>query len=87
MANITSSKIADFIIKFPPFDKLETDEVIRLSEEAEVLYFKKEETVFKQKEKARLFIYFLKEGQVLLRETSDEEIKLVDICDEGELLA
>jgi CBS domain-containing protein len=85
MANIISSKIADFIIKFPPFDKLEADEVLRLSEEAEVLYFKAGETVFKQKEKARAFIYFLKEGQVLLRETNNAEKKLVDICDEGEL--
>lgn len=85
MANIISSKIADFIIKFPPFDKLKTEEVIRLSEEAEVLYFKVGETVFKQKEKAKPFIYFLKEGQVLLREIEDTEKKLVDICDEGEL--
>ncbi|MBK6266556.1 cyclic nucleotide-binding domain-containing protein [Marivirga sp. S37H4] len=85
MANIISSKIADFIVRFPPFDSLKTDEISSLSEEAEVLYFKKGESVFKHKEKARPFIYFLKEGQVLLRETVDAQKKLIDICDEGEL--
>ncbi|WMN07290.1 DUF294 nucleotidyltransferase-like domain-containing protein [Marivirga arenosa] len=85
MANIISSKIADLIVRFPPFDKLEKEELNKLSEEAEVLYFKAGETVFKQKEKAQPFIFFLKEGQVLLRETDGQEKKLVDICDEGEL--
>ncbi|SMG48874.1 CBS domain-containing protein [Marivirga sericea] len=85
MANIISSKIADFIIRFPPFDKVAREEIIRLSEEAEVLYFKKGQLVFQQKEKAKPFIYFLKEGEILLNENRDKKKVLIDACDEGEL--
>ncbi|GAA5034876.1 hypothetical protein GCM10011506_28930 [Marivirga lumbricoides] len=85
MANIISSKIADFVAKFPPFNVLEKEQIKRLSEEAEVLYFKKGQFVFKQNQKAKPFIYFLKEGQVQLREEVSKEKRLVDVCDEGEL--
>lgn len=85
MANIISSKIADFVVRFPPFNELDKEQIQSLSEEAEVLYFKKDQFVFKQNQKAKPFIYFLKEGQVLLRETVGNQKQLVDVCDEGEL--
>ena len=85
MTNLIASKIAGFIVRFPPFDKLTNDDITKLSEAAEVLYFKKNQLVFKQTQKANPFIYFLKEGEVQLREVESGKIQLIDICDEGEL--
>ncbi|MGD1959053.1 MAG: DUF294 nucleotidyltransferase-like domain-containing protein [Fulvivirga sp.] len=85
MANLIASRVADFLKLYPPFDGLEQADLDILSEAVAVKYFSAEDYVFHQGDEKLELLYIVKEGVVHLERQEDDQISLVDICDEGDL--
>jgi CBS domain-containing protein len=85
MENTIPRRIYDFLRAFPPFNLLDEDIMMRVSERVLVKYLKVEDTLFHQGEPPGQHIYVVKEGAVhLYREEKGEKI-MVESCDEGDV--
>lgn len=84
-ANTIVLRVYDFLKGFPPFNKLEKEELLFISEKVEVVYFKKDDFVFRQADPPGKFFYCLKNGSVELSHSTAEGDDLVDVCDEGDI--
>ncbi|MEM7109690.1 MAG: cyclic nucleotide-binding domain-containing protein, partial [Bacteroidota bacterium] len=85
MSNLIASRIADFLKRYPPFDGLHSADLDKLSLAAVVKYFSADDYVFHQGDVKSELLYIVKEGVVHLERQEDDQIILVDICDEGDL--
>ncbi|MCB0636880.1 MAG: CBS domain-containing protein [Lewinella sp.] len=85
MTNTISRRVYDFLKEFPPFNMLDKEVLLGLSERVVVQYRQPEEVIFARGETPGEFIYVIREGAVhLFREEEGEEV-LVDHCDEGDV--
>ncbi|MHB0756691.1 DUF294 nucleotidyltransferase-like domain-containing protein [Polaribacter sp. M15] len=82
MKNTIAQRILDFLKNYPPFYFLNTDELFDISKEIEVIYLDANEVLFTQKEHLKKYFYVVKDGAIGLF----YEEKLVDKCDEGDVL-
>ncbi len=85
MKNTIAERIVDFLKNFPPFDVLETAELLKIASHVKVSYLEKNNFVFKQGEKPPKHFYIVKDGAIGLYRTTENEEILVDICDEGDI--
>lgn len=85
MENAIPTRIAQWIKQYPPFDKMEEQQLVSLAETAKVKYFDKEDIVFNQGDEPSSFIYVVREGAVRIVKYLDDSQNLVDTCDEGDL--
>jgi len=83
MSNRISERVADFLRRYPPFNELTPKDLLRLSEEVDIVYREKGSHVFRQGEKVHSFFYVVHRGAVELMTSDPKEI--VDICDEGDI--
>ncbi|WP_397446405.1 DUF294 nucleotidyltransferase-like domain-containing protein [Polaribacter sp. R77954] len=81
MKNTIAERILDFLKNYPPFYFLNTDELLEISKEIEVIYLDINEVLFTQQEHLKKFFYVVKDGAVGLFHQN----KLVDKCDEGDV--
>ncbi|MDY0781568.1 DUF294 nucleotidyltransferase-like domain-containing protein [Tenacibaculum sp. IB213877] len=81
MKNTIAERILDFLKGFPPFDALTYDQLFTISSQVKVLYFEKNDFVFKQSEEIHDFFYVVKDGAIGIYRDS----LLVDQCDEGDI--
>jgi CBS domain-containing protein len=86
MKNSIAERIADFIIKYPPFCFLPFEDVLKIAQEIKVIYLEKNQTLFKINDTPHNFFYIVKDGAVGLLVTSDMDESLIDKCDEGDIL-
>lgn len=86
MKNSIAQRIADFLKDFPPFDGLSTNECYQLATQIEVIYLRQQKKLFNQNEKTHRFFYVVHQGLVNLHLRQDNSWRLVDVCDEGDLL-
>jgi CBS domain-containing protein len=86
MKNSIAERIADFILKFPPFSFLSFEEVLCIAQEIKVIYLEKNQTLFKINDEPHDCFYIVKDGAVGLLVTSDMDESLIDKCDEGDIL-
>ena len=85
MPNLIASRIADFLRLYPPFNGLDEEALAGLSETAVVKYYSQEDYVFHQGDEKSELLYIVKEGIVHLERQEGDLVRLVDICDEGDL--
>ena len=85
MKNTIAERILDFLKDFPPFDVLETAQLLKISTNVKVTYVEKDTFVFNQGEKPHLNFYIVKDGAIGLYRNMDNDEILVDICDEGDV--
>ncbi len=85
MANLIASRVADFLRLYPPFDGLQQEDLDKLSKAVVVKYFGSADYVFHQGDEKSALLYIVKEGLVHLEREENDQITLVDICDEGDL--
>lgn len=85
MSNLIASRIADFLKLYPPFDGMQVIDVEKLSLESVVKYFNSGEYIFHQGDAKSELLYIVKEGEVHLELEESGQLRLVDICDEGDL--
>ena len=83
MSNRISERVADFLRRYPPFNELTPKDLLRLSEEIDIVYREKGTYVFREGEKVHSFFYVVHSGAVELRLSDPKGI--VDICDEGDI--
>ncbi|PHR98552.1 MAG: nucleotidyltransferase [Leeuwenhoekiella sp.] len=85
MKNTIAERVADFLKDYPPFQFLSSSSLLKISGEVQVLYYEKDKPIFKEREKNTGIFYVVKDGAVRLYRTENQEPKIVDICDEGDL--
>ncbi|WP_149275500.1 DUF294 nucleotidyltransferase-like domain-containing protein [Pareuzebyella sediminis] len=83
MKNTISSRVADFLKNYPPFNEMKFEDLERLSEEVSILYKIKESVIFEQGEAPHSHFYVVHKGAAVLRKKPDNDI--VDLCDEGDI--
>jgi CBS domain-containing protein len=86
MKNTIAQRIADFLEDYPPFDSLSTKDCYALSCEIEVVYLAKGKVLFDQGDKAHQHFYVVNQGFVNLNLQHDHSWRLVDVCDEGDVM-
>ncbi|WP_296383073.1 DUF294 nucleotidyltransferase-like domain-containing protein [Winogradskyella sp.] len=80
--NTIAERIFDFLKNFPPFDMLNSKQLIAISKAVEVGYFEKGQSIFKIEESVEDHFYVVKNGAIGLYTT---EGTIVDECDEGDI--
>ncbi|WP_431134507.1 DUF294 nucleotidyltransferase-like domain-containing protein [Psychroserpens mesophilus] len=81
MKNTIAERILDFLKSFPPFDSLSYNQLFIISSQVKVIYFEKEDYVFKQNDVLHDCFYVVKDGAIgIYRDKT-----LVDECDEGDI--
>ena len=83
MKNTISTRVADFLKKYPPFNEITIKDLESLSEEIKIVYKVKDELIFSEEEKAHDYFYVVHKGAVVL--TKKQKDDLVDLCDEGDI--
>ena len=83
MKNTITSRVADFLEKYPPFNEMHEKDLLELSSEVRILYKEKGKIIFKEGESGHKEFYVINKGAVDLRKTETDAI--VDICDEGDI--
>ncbi len=86
MKNTIAQRIADFLKDFPPFDGLNTQECYKLSCEVEVVYLPKQKILFNQGDSTHPHFYVVNQGLVDLKLNLQNTSKLIDVCDEGDVM-
>ncbi|MEO2072054.1 MAG: DUF294 nucleotidyltransferase-like domain-containing protein [Zunongwangia sp.] len=85
MKNSIAHRIADFLKDFPPFNFLNADELLNISEESEVLYIDKGNILFNEGENVHAFFYIVHKGAIQLQKFQNERYETLDTCDEGDI--
>ncbi|MDV6167063.1 DUF294 nucleotidyltransferase-like domain-containing protein [Flavobacterium sp. DG1-102-2] len=86
MKNIVAQDIVDFLKHFPPFNTLESGDLLGIANASKILYLDKNQTLFKGGDATHPYFYIVKDGAIGLSITSDAEETLIDKCDEGDIL-
>jgi CBS domain-containing protein len=74
-----------FLKNFPPFNLLKADQLKAIAEFTHIKTFNPDEFIFTQGEAPGTNFYVLQKGSVELRRTLNEQTKLIDVCDEGDV--
>lgn len=81
MSNTVSQRIFDFLKNFPPFNFLNSQDLLAVAKKCEVRYLELNELVFNYSDALHPFFYVVKDGAVGLYRNE----QLVDHCDEGDI--
>ena len=85
MSNVIVNRVAEFLRRFPPFSFLEKEEISRVAQVVEVLYFEKGEILFRQGDAAQPHFFILKEGSIQLVQNVPHGEEIREVCDEGDV--
>lgn len=83
--NTISVRVADFLKKYPPFDVISQEDLLNLSKEVTIVYLEKGKILFNAGDTPHLYFYIVKEGAIELKAPENDTLKMVDICDEGDV--
>ncbi|MDT7827381.1 DUF294 nucleotidyltransferase-like domain-containing protein [Pricia sp. S334] len=83
MKNTISTRVADFLKKYPPFSEMDLQDLEKLSQKVSILYKTKESTVFEEDAPPHKQFYVVHKGAVVLRKKSQRDV--IDLCDEGDI--
>ena len=85
MQNTITQRIYDFLKQFPPFQFMAKGDLLEICGQATVLYLDKDEVIFERDQTYSDRLYIVQQGAIKLTRPSKDIIKVVDICDEGDL--
>ncbi|TVZ52459.1 DUF294 nucleotidyltransferase-like domain-containing protein [Dokdonia sp. Hel_I_53] len=85
MQNTIAHRIYDFLKQFPPFSFMAKEDLLNICTQATVIYIDKEDVLFERDAVYKDRFYIVQQGAVRLSRPSGDQIKVVDICDEGDL--
>lgn len=86
MENPVAERVINFLRQFPPFSNLDKDGLSDIALSVSILYLEKNEILFKTGTPTHDCFYVVKDGAIGLSITSDTEERLIDKCDEGDIL-
>lgn len=81
-----SKDVSNFLIQFPPFYYFSKITFDKLLATIESIQLEKNQELFREDDPSHHYIYILHQGQLELWKNSDTDIRLIDICKEGELV-
>jgi len=81
--NSLHERVADFLMRYPPFDRLKRTDLIGLTQGVTVKYLEKEQLIFNQGDSTHSVFYVVYKGAVAIEQKDPTE--LIDLCDEGDL--
>ncbi|MDH5602318.1 MAG: DUF294 nucleotidyltransferase-like domain-containing protein [Cyclobacteriaceae bacterium] len=79
--NIIVHRVYEHVRQYPPFDKVEKQELLSLCSEIKIKYFPSGEIIFNRGDASKDHFYFVNDGSVKL--FLEEEI--IDHCDQGDI--
>lgn len=85
MQNTIARRIYDFLKQFPPFSFMAKDDLMMICTKAKVVYLDKDQIIFERDQNYNEHFYIVQQGAVKITRPSGDIIKVVDICDEGDL--
>ncbi|MEZ4755512.1 MAG: DUF294 nucleotidyltransferase-like domain-containing protein [Flavobacteriales bacterium] len=85
-ANAIVDRVADFLRKHPPFDRIGAERLGKLAEGISIRYLKAGDTLFKEGGPGSGEVYVLRQGSLELRQREGANDRLADLCDEGEVI-
>lgn len=83
--NTIAVRVCDFLKKYPPFNVISEDDLLKLSKEVTIVYLEKNKVLFHSDDTPHPYFYIVKEGAVELKEPHQTGLKMVDMCDEGDI--
>ena len=83
MKNSLHERVADFLMRYPPFDRLKRIDLIALTQGVSVRYLEKDQLIFDQGDATHPVFYVVYKGAVAIEQK--DPIELIDLCDEGDL--
>ncbi|GAA3583645.1 DUF294 nucleotidyltransferase-like domain-containing protein [Snuella lapsa] len=86
MKNSIAERVSDFLISYPPFDKLEQNDLLKIAKEVNILYLEKGDVVFNKEDAYHNYFYIVRNGAVsLYHHTNDNSMNMVSINDAGDI--
>jgi CBS domain-containing protein len=85
MSNVIVNRVKEFLKRYPPFTFLSEDSLELVAQGVEVRFYGQQEYLFEQGEQAQNFFFILKEGSVHLLERKDDQDRIMEVCDEGDV--
>jgi len=85
-ANSIVDRVADFLRKHPPFDRMAADRLARLAQGVSIRYLKPGTLLFAQGDAGSGEVHVLRQGSLELRQQEGALDRLADLCDEGEVI-
>lgn len=79
-------RIADFLKGFPPFEFLDTSELVSLAERGRVKFHEIDEVIFSAGQPRDRFLYVINQGRVRIIDETTEGPRLMDLRGPGEIL-
>lgn len=83
--NTIAVRVADFLKKYPPFNIIPEENLLKISQVVTIIYLEKGKILFNIDDKIHDYFYIVKEGAIQLKENTENKFKMVDICDEGDV--
>lgn len=84
-ANAIQERVLEFLKQYPPFNLIAQDELRQLAGQVRVQYLEPEQVLFKQGDTPHEVFYVVRQGSVRLEQGPEDERRLVDVCDEGDV--
>lgn len=85
-ANAIVDRVADFLRKHPPFDRIAPERLLVLASSISIRYLRPGTLLFKQGEVGSGEVHVLRQGSLELRQQEGALDRLADLCDEGEVI-
>ncbi|WP_194767714.1 DUF294 nucleotidyltransferase-like domain-containing protein [Tamlana sp. I1] len=86
MKNSIAERVFDFLVKYPPFNLLNTPDLFEISKEVSIIYLEKGDTLFEKGDPAKPHFYMVRNGGVKLIHTTKEQTQeIINISDAGDV--
>ncbi|MBJ6367148.1 DUF294 nucleotidyltransferase-like domain-containing protein [Snuella sedimenti] len=86
MKNSIAERVCDFLISYPPFDKLNENDLLEIAKEVNIMYLEKGDIVFSKDDTYHNYFYIVRNGAVsLYHRTNDNKMNMVSINDAGDI--
>ena len=82
--NLIRERVAEFLAKFPPFNLLTEQELLRVSNKVTIRYVAANVLLFEENAAPKAEFYVVRQGSVRIYQPSNQH-KLIDVCDEGDV--
>ncbi|KJD34444.1 nucleotidyltransferase [Tamlana nanhaiensis] len=85
MKNSIAERVADFFNKYPPFNMINTSDLLKIASEVNIMYLEKGDTVFNQGDHFNEHFYMVRDGAITLHYNLNGVEKNLNINDVGDV--
>ncbi|MFT5238399.1 MAG: CBS domain-containing protein [Flavobacteriaceae bacterium] len=85
MKNTIANRVADFLKRFPPFDLLTKDQILKIAKQVKIKYVEKSEIIYAQNDVLHDHFYLINKGAVSLKKEVDGLMRTIDKFDDGDV--